>query len=92
MASVTPTVTVDIPGHGTFSAPAIVVDMMIARHLPASPRELRAEVQKRIGEPNERAGIPDYSDVIDVTAFLVMLADWYHGELANDRYERSQGR
>jgi hypothetical protein len=71
-------VTVDLGRHGTYSAPAMLVDAMISRHLPASPNQLRAIVTESTD------GMPiDWSDVSDVTAFLVVLAEWYEGELQN---------
>lgn len=62
-----PTVTADIPGHGSFTPTAASVDLAIERYLPASPRQLQALV-------TERTGI-DYSDVHEVSALLIVLAD-----------------
>lgn len=71
-------VSVDLGDHGTYSAPAMLVDAMISKHLPASPNQLRAKVEAVTD------GMPiDWSDVSDATAFLVVLADWYEGELQN---------
>ncbi len=54
--------------HGTFTTDGYGLDRVIARYLPASPNDLRAEM----AEINPDG---DYSDVRCVGEFLVMLAD-----------------
>ena len=66
-------ITAEIPHHGRFSCSAYTLDMMIRRHLPASPEELRRVLHERIGEID---GNPEpYADVFDVSAMLLFLGD-----------------
>ena len=81
MASI-PRVTATIPGHGVFVASTAVLDIVIDRHLPASVNDLRARVSA-VAE-----GI-DYSDVHEVSAFLMILADWEQGRIDNDHDARA---
>ena len=62
------TVTVRIYGHGEHTVPAYEVDRAIARYLPASPNGLREIVEERTGE--------NWNHVLDVSVFLVVLADF----------------
>jgi len=66
------TITVDIPGHGTYSADDLAVDAAVSRFLPASRNSLLPLV-------NEIAAPADYSDVHSVSALLIVLAS-FHGE------------
>jgi hypothetical protein len=69
-------ITVEVPGRvGSFSAPAIVVDMMIARHLPSSAEALRAICEERAGHPMPY--------VTNVATALVILADWEHATIVD---------
>jgi hypothetical protein len=61
------TISATIPGHGTYQIGADELDQAIGRYLPASPATLRAKVEEAIGL--------DYSDVTDVSALLIVLAD-----------------
>lgn len=70
-------VSVNILGHGLYEAPAFIVDAMIAKHLPSSSYKLRQLVEKRSGL--------DWSDVQDMTTFLIVLADWEHASLLSSR-------
>jgi hypothetical protein len=72
-------ITVEIPGHGTYTAPAWAVDVMISEHLPSSPERLRSVVVERSGLDPEA-----WAPVHDVAAFLVMLADWHAAKIANE--------
>ena len=63
------TVTFRHRAHGTYIAPSFAVDAAIAEYLPASASSLRAIV-------SERAPEQDWDDVLDVSAFLVILADF----------------
>ena len=62
------TITVNIPRHGTFKATAYQMDRAMVEYLPASVNSLRKVV-------NARTGL-DYSDVHEVSTFLVMLASF----------------
>ena len=66
-------VTVEIAGHGTYSAGSLAVDVMISRYLPNSPVGLRAVLTEQTGE--------DWSDVDSVTDALVVLAYLYEGAM-----------
>lgn len=68
-----------ISNHGTFWLHPGELDMAISKYLPASAAQLRAIVE-------ERTGI-DYSDVHDVGALLIILADVDH-EAAHERAVR----
>lgn len=65
-------VSVTLKGHGTYSCHPSTLDLMIEKYLPASPRHLRAVCE-------EQSAL-DLSDVVDVSAFLVMLGEWQEGE------------
>jgi hypothetical protein len=56
--------------HGTFTTTTSGLDLMIRRHLPASPDQLRRVLAASTGLPGSR-----YADVRYVSEFLVMLAD-----------------
>lgn len=58
----------DSKKHGLFVASPMAVDKMIRTHLPASPNQLRNIVQERTEV--------DFSDVSEVSAFLVILASF----------------
>jgi len=78
--STTPKISVEIPGHGTYSCPDYVMDLMIERHLPASPAQLRAIVEERSQE--------SFSDVLGASTFLIILGDWWDAEITNERVAR----
>lgn len=65
-------ITAIVPGHGYWDATPYALDAAIARYLPASAKKLRELCE-------ERAQC-NYSDIHDVSTFLVMLADWDGGE------------
>jgi hypothetical protein len=54
--------------HGTFATTGMGLDRVISTYLPASVNDLRAIAEERNPEIN-------YSDVNDVSSFLIMLAD-----------------
>jgi hypothetical protein len=68
MAIATPVVTVEIDGHGKFSAFANTVDSVMQYYLPTSVAALRPIVKQRTNI--------DFDDVHDLTALLVVLADF----------------
>lgn len=68
-----PTLSLELPGHGTFSVSAARLDDAVSRYLPSSPRQLRAIVEERTQL--------DYSDVRDASALLIVLADLDGGQL-----------
>jgi len=53
--------------HRSIAITAGSLDAAVARYLPASPEQLRAEIDRRTGT--------DYADVCDVTALLMVLAE-----------------
>lgn len=53
--------------HRTLSVHPIHLDAVMAKYLPASPRDLRTIVESRTGI--------DYADVHEVSTFLLILAD-----------------
>jgi hypothetical protein len=55
--------------HGTYEATPLALDAAIAKYLPASPLTLRRILEYRAPEI-------DWADVRDVSAALVILADW----------------
>jgi hypothetical protein len=55
--------------HGTFTTSGMGLDREIENRLPASPNSLRYDYA---GGANAHE---DYSDVVDVAAFLTMFAD-----------------
>lgn len=61
-------ITAEIGDHGEFTVTADQLDMAMMRHLPASPAQLREKLTSING------GQIDYSDVHDVTSFLIILA------------------
>ena len=63
-----------IPGHGTYSCQPETLDLMIARHLPASPLSLRGRVAEECGWEESH-----FDDVRNVCELLIMLADFYEG-------------
>jgi hypothetical protein len=65
-ATTIPTITVEVKGHGTYVVPSSLVDLAMLRFLPASALQLQAKVTDAIGA--------DYSDVVDVSALIVVLA------------------
>jgi hypothetical protein len=62
---------ITIGTHGAFQTYAARFDLLIARYLPASPRQLRALIEERA----EGSGI-DYSDLDSVTECLMVLAEY----------------
>jgi hypothetical protein len=54
--------------HGTFTTTTSALDLMISRHLPASPEQLR-----RVLNASTDAHL--YDDLRDVSELLIMLAD-----------------
>ncbi|AVO22564.1 hypothetical protein PBI_PAEDORE_81 [Streptomyces phage Paedore] len=68
-------ITMNIKGHGQYQTDAEHFDMLMARHLPASVEELRAQIQERTTEI-------DYSDLATVTECLMVLAE-YSGYATN---------
>jgi hypothetical protein len=65
-----PRVSVDIPGHGRHTVTAAALDDAMTRYLPNDTRTVRAIVNERTAS--------DYSDVTDLSALLIMLADFDH--------------
>jgi hypothetical protein len=70
------TITIDVPGHGTFTARAATVDQMIRRYL------LAPDVANLRREAEQASGI-DMTDVYDATTVLVMLADFHDARERN---------
>lgn len=68
MTSETNYVMTYIKGRGYFEVTTAAMDAAMARYLPASPAQLRAVAKERTGM--------DYYDVLDVSAFLTILADF----------------
>lgn len=68
MATVTVPISITVPTHGTFFTDSLGLDAVMAKYLPASPNSLRETVE-------ERSGI-DYSNVGDVSVFLIILASF----------------
>ena len=63
-------ISVTIAGYGQIDVTSLDLDRAIARYLPASPSSLRALCQ-------ERSGLAEgFTDLNDVSAFLLVLADW----------------
>lgn len=56
--------------HGTITVTAAALDETIRRYLPASAYDLRTTVEERTEV--------SYRDVFDVSAFLIILADFDH--------------
>lgn len=76
------TVSVTIEGaHGLYTCTSDVLDMMIERHLPASPEELRRIVEDRTTGTWSATG--PWSDVHEVSIFLIVLGDFEMGHIAN---------
>jgi len=73
-----PRVSVQIEGHGSYSCPADILDLMIVRYLPNSTSGLRDIVAERVPEI-------DWNGIVDLTTFLVILGDWAEGERINER-------
>lgn len=63
--------TLRIDGYGEMTVTTGALDAVIDRYLPNSPAALREICE-------ERSGLDDLSYVKDVSAFLIMLADWDH--------------
>ena len=61
-------ITANVGRHGTHEATGAAVELTITRYLPDSVANLRRLVE-------ERSGV-DFSDVDDIAAFLVILADF----------------
>ena len=65
----TGTITLDHPGHVTVrSLDPYQIDLAMRRYLPASPSELRATLEAKIG------GAADFSDVGTVGELIIFLA------------------
>ena len=58
-----------VSNHGTYSSTPRGVDTMIQKYLPASVKQLRDRV-------TEISPDVDWSNVTDVSAFLIVLAEW----------------
>ena len=61
-------VNVTIKGHGTHTVTSAALDMAMLRYLPSNPARLRAIVEERTAS--------DWSDVEDVSTFVIVLADF----------------
>lgn len=70
--AITDTIGITITGHGVYACSANEMDRTIARHLPASPYDLR---QKIDSHPNNTHAAGHYDGLITVTEHLMVLAD-----------------
>jgi hypothetical protein len=68
MSKIESRIAISIPDHGSYSCSAYALDRVIEKYLPASPARLRKIVEANAGT--------DYSDVREVSTFLVILADF----------------